>query len=59
VKNRAAFEIERAGGVVGQGRTANIQQQKKDVAQATTGEAGLMVSSATAIEKGDKLVFRT
>ena len=58
-KNRAQFDIERAGSVAGSGRVNNLQQQKKDMNQVESGkEAGLMVSAAVPIEVGDRLIIR-
>ncbi len=58
-RNKAQFEIERAGAKAGQGRVVNLQQQKKDASQVSEGdEAGLMVGSDTAIQVGDKLIIR-
>ncbi|MBI4085119.1 MAG: GTP-binding protein [Candidatus Liptonbacteria bacterium] len=58
-KNKAAFEIERDGNVVGAGRVANLQQQKKDATEVTEGkEAGLLINSETMLKSGDLLLIR-
>jgi translation initiation factor IF-2 len=58
-RNRAQFEIERAGQSVGSGRVTNLQQAKQDTNQVAEGnEAGLMVSSPTLVQVGDRLVIR-
>ncbi len=59
LRNRAQFEIERTGEIVGKGRLTNLQQQKQDASQVVEGsEAGLMVNSPAAIQVGDKLIVR-
>ncbi len=59
-RNKAQFDIERAGAVVGTGRVQNLQAQKKDAHQVSEGnEAGVMASSSQAIQAGDKLIIRS
>ncbi|HTY39957.1 MAG TPA: translation initiation factor IF-2 [Candidatus Paceibacterota bacterium] len=58
-RNKAAFEIERAKAIIGRGRVQNIQQQKKDAGQVGEGnEAGVLLNSDIAIQKGDILIIR-
>jgi translation initiation factor IF-2 len=57
IREKSPVIIMRAGAQVGNGRILNLQQQKKDVHQASDGEAGLKVSSNIAIQVGDKLVI--
>lgn len=57
-KNKAQFDIEREGAVIGTGRVTNLQQQKKDATEVTEGkEAGLLVSSETMFKVGDLLAI--
>lgn len=57
-KNRAQFQVKRGEEIVGQGRTTNLQQNKKDMATVTEGnEAGLMVNCGIALAAGDRLVI--
>jgi len=65
-KDKALVQIVRGGPstgsgqghTVGQGRVLNLQQQKKDASQVPAGnEAGILVSSPTLIQTGDKLVI--
>ncbi|MEY4731224.1 MAG: translation initiation factor translation initiation factor [Candidatus Parcubacteria bacterium] len=59
LKIRAAFEMERAGVVVGRGRVVNLQAQKEDVSQVSVGsECGLLVNASVTVQKGDKLVVK-
>lgn len=65
MKNRANFEIQRLNPEtgeahsVGHGKVTNLQTRKVDVNEVEAGkEAGLIVDSKTAIEKGDFLVIK-
>lgn len=58
-KNKAQFEIVRGDATLGTGRVLNLQSMRKDTNEVEEGkEAGLMVSSQTLIQVGDKLVIR-
>ncbi|MFH1193350.1 MAG: hypothetical protein V1656_03510, partial [Candidatus Jorgensenbacteria bacterium] len=57
IREKAVVEILRGGAAIGTGRITNLQQQKKDVHQASDGEAGLMVNAEALIAVGDKLVI--
>ncbi len=58
-KNKATFEIERDGNIIGSGRTLNLQQDKKDVSEVSEGkEAGLLVNSGTLLKVGDNLLIK-
>lgn len=57
IRARSSFEITRGGCKVGNGKINNLQQQKKDVSQASEGEIGLMVGACAEIEVGDKIII--
>ncbi len=58
-KNKAVFEIEREGKIIGSGRTLNLQQQKKDATEVNEGkEAGLLVNSETLLKANDNLLIQ-
>ena len=58
-RNKAAFDIEREGSMVGSGRILNLQEQKKDTHEVREGsEAGLLANSTTLIKVGDKLAIQ-
>ena len=58
IKNQQKFEVWRNEQSFGQGRILNLQEQKKDVAEAGMGkEVGLLVEADDIIKVGDKLNF--
>ena len=58
VKNQQKFEVWRNEQSFGQGRILNLQEQKKDVAEAAMGkEIGLLIDADDIIKVGDKLKF--
>ncbi|MFH1246178.1 MAG: translation initiation factor IF-2 [Candidatus Liptonbacteria bacterium] len=57
IREKAVIQVERNGTIVGTGRIISLQQQKKDVHQASEGEAGLIISANTLFAVGDKLVI--
>jgi len=57
LKSGARFEIVRAEEVVGKGKIVNLQQDKQDTKELTTGtEGGLVVAAEAKIEGGDQIV---
>lgn len=60
IRIKASFEIQREGGVMGQGRINSLQQNKKDINAVDTGsEAGLIVESDVKIAVGDRLLLKS
>lgn len=58
VKNQEDFKIAEGEKIIGDGKIVNLQQMRKDVAEAPEGtEAGLLVDSGTKIKPGHKLLF--
>ncbi len=58
IKNQQKFEVWRNEENFAKGRILNLQEKKKDVAEAGTGkEVGLMVEAGDIIKVGDKLKF--
>lgn len=58
IKNQQKFEVWRNEQSFVKGRILNLQEQRKDVAEAGTGkEVGLMVEAGDIIKVGDKLKF--
>ncbi len=58
VRVRSPIAVRREGVIIGQGRLTNLQQEKKDVNQASAGEAGLKISATVAVLVGDVLVMQ-
>lgn len=58
IKNQESFEIWHSDKLIGKGKILNLQSQRKDIAQAETGqEAGLLAESEEPIKVGSKLLF--
>mgnify|MGYP001612047644 FL=1 len=56
---KAMFKIIRGAEQIGSGRVLNIQENKKDAPQINAGsEAGLLASSETLIQVGDRLIIQ-
>jgi translation initiation factor IF-2 len=58
IKNNAILEIWRKDEIIGKAKVLNLQKEKKDVAEATEGECGLLADSETMIQVGDHLLMK-
>lgn len=59
LRKNARVEVWRGTECLSEGKIVNLQESKKDVQQLSEGkEGGLMIESATVIEKGDRIVQR-
>lgn len=58
IVNQSAFEIQREGEKIGEGKILNLQMKKEDAREANEGqECGMLVESSTTIVVGHKLLF--